>query len=392
MNGVTVRGIRQMKEETGCLAAATLDAGGKTFELWFRWTGAGLPETHDAFVAAALLAAMRTGGPLRVEGHVSPRLLAALPRIQALLHRWERRLRVVRVEAQARRTPPASSHGIASFFSGGIDSYYSVLKHKDEITHLIFVHGFDIRLGDLALRRKVAEVIRSAAAELNRPLIEVETNLRDFTDPLVDWSWYNGSALASAALLLSSAASRVFIPATVTSAAPIPTGSHPLLDPQWSTETLELVYDGAVSRVEKVKFISASDLALRTLRVCWKNWDGAYNCGRCDKCVRAMICLRVAGVLERCSTFDRPLDLGDLAWRAITDYRIIHADYKEMFRHVAAAGTDPELEHALRAALRRRVHPAIRLVAPLQARLRLRTRLRHLLRRGGPGGRPGRPR
>ena len=42
---------------------------------------------------------------------------------------------------------------VGCFFSGGGDSFYSFLKHRTEITDLIFIHGFDISLANLELRK-----------------------------------------------------------------------------------------------------------------------------------------------------------------------------------------------------------------------------------------------
>ena len=35
-----------------------------------------------------------------------------------------------------------------SFFSGGVDSTYTFLKHQDEISHVVYIHGFDFYFND----------------------------------------------------------------------------------------------------------------------------------------------------------------------------------------------------------------------------------------------------
>ncbi len=65
---------------------------------------------------------------------------------------------------------PSPSHarqGVACFFSGGVDSFYSVIAHAKRITHLIFVRGFDIPIANRAL----AELSGGTPA-LGRPPIE----------------------------------------------------------------------------------------------------------------------------------------------------------------------------------------------------------------------------
>jgi hypothetical protein len=244
--------------------------------------------------------------------------------------------------------------GVACFFSGGVDSFYTFLKAHDEITALIFVHGFDIRLDRVALRDRVAGAVRDLAARLERPLIEVETNLRDFSNRYARWApEYFGSALASVGLLLSPQFRKIYIPGSVTYAELLPWGSHPMVDTLWRTEETELVHDGCeATRVEKVGFIASHEVALGSLRVCWENRDGAYNCGRCEKCLRTMISLRAVGALDRCATFPRRLSLPAVATIAIPN-AILRSFYEQNLDVVLRAGRDPALAWALRICLNR---------------------------------------
>jgi hypothetical protein len=122
------------------------------------------------------------------------------------------------------------------------------------------------------------------------------------------WTLHQGSALISTGLALSP-----LLKKCVVAGRPLeptrPSGSHPLLDPLWSTETLEVVHDGTeAERTEKIASrIARSKLALRTLRVCFEVENQPKNCGRCGKCLQTMMCLHVAGALEACSTFVAPL-------------------------------------------------------------------------------------
>ena len=63
----------------------------------------------------------------------------------------------------------------------------------------------------------------------------------------------------------------------------------------------------------------ASEVALQSLRVCWENRAGQYNCGRCEKCLRTMSNLRIAGALERCTTFSSRLDMSAISRVQIPD-------------------------------------------------------------------------
>ena len=279
------------------------------------WTsGVPLDSAHEASLAAFLFPAMVAGTDLRIDGPVSARLIEAVPAIQQIFRLWDRRAGIIRVGGSGTRTAvPPTPTGVGCFFSAGVDSFYSVLQHRDEITELVFVHGFDVPLERATASDRIVDGVRSAAAEMGKPLVEVWTDLRRFSDPRVSWNLYHGAALAMVAHLLSARFERVYVPATHTFAHLLPWGSHPLLDPLWSTEALEIVHDGAgVTRPEKVEFVSAHDVALSWLRVCWESRATAYNCGSCEKCLRTMAALELSGALQRSRTFPVRLDLAKI--------------------------------------------------------------------------------
>lgn len=345
-------------------------------DVWFQIRGAKADATGATAVAMTLVPAMKVARRLRVANPVSPKLLSTLPKIQEIFPVWNHRFEQVPVLAPMLDTSLAGpANGVGVFFSGGVDSFFSLLRHFNEITHLIFVRGFDIRLDNRALAEEVLSVIRSVAEEVNKPLIEVTTNLRDFSDELVAWGAdYHGSALASVALLLAPVLRKAYIASTHPYSALFPWGSHPLLDYRWSTETVEIDHDGCdATRVKKVAVIANSPTVQRTLRVCYRNKNGAYNCGRCEKCLRTMVNLRVAGALEQCRTFKRPLRLGEVRLINVKDENTA-SFVIENLRAAEATGDDPALVRALRQALSRRfyrgpghlVRPAIDLINRLQ--------------------------
>ena len=330
-----------------------LRAGMRSFSFEHRVATGDISATGDAALAATLLPSMRWGGTLQVDAPVSSRLLANVGAIQKAFLAHSRRLRPLEVVAPVATDPePASGRGVACFFSGGIDSFYSVLSHRNEISHLIFVHGFDIPLGERSLRARVSASLRDAAAELGKPLIEVESDVRRFSDRYVDWpNEYLGASLASVGLLLGPRFRKVYIASGYAPGVDVFSGSTPEIDPLWSTESTEIAHDGQVARIEKIAAIAESPVALRRLRVCWENRGGAYNCGRCVKCLLAMAGLRAVDALQRCETFPLPLDLDALARLPLTGaYLGVHI---RAYLDCADAAGDTELAAALRKTLRR---------------------------------------
>jgi hypothetical protein len=212
------------------------------------------------------------------------------------------------------RTQPRSGGGL--FFSCGVDSFFSLLKdvegrthRKDRISHLILIGGFDVWPGHDTLFGMLDTHASQIAAETGRELAVVRCNARQLFNTAISWDFYHGSVLASTAHALGGVLGRCVIPSTHTYAELLPWGSDPLLDPLWSTEGVDVIHDGCeTTRTEKVQRLAEWPLALQHLRVCWPDWIEEYNCGRCEKCIRTMIALHIAGALPRSRTFPRVLD------------------------------------------------------------------------------------
>lgn len=270
----------------------------------------------DFLLPLMLLIAMRTGNDLHLDAVISEALMNRVGEIQALLRRWDASLDVVRVESAGTvmRSPHPHGPGIGSCFSGGVDSFHTALQHQQELTSLVYVQGFDVRHTRSRLLSRVRAANEAAAGELGLRLLVVSTDVRDFSHRYLTWAEFHGSAIAATAHLLG--LRRCYVPGSLSTGNALPYGSHPELDPLWSSESTELVYDAYdVSRVEKVRTVAASDTALRYLRVCNARDDTGYNCGRCEKCIRTLVSLRIWGHAGALPTFPAPLDLGDVATR-----------------------------------------------------------------------------
>jgi hypothetical protein len=355
---VIVSKPRYSVEKKRAVAAVSVTADGKSWELRYKVSEGPIAQGSDTFLAAALFPAMKIGQPLTVAGGISPKLLNAIPTIQDIMHKWHPEFQRIDVKAEL-KMPDAGSHqkDVGCFFSGGVDSFYTLLKHQEEITKIIFVHGFDIWLDDHAFRERVSRELREVAAELKKPIVEVETNLRDMSEQYIKWADYFGCGFASVALVLAPQFKKIYIASSESYAHLDPCGSHPLLDPLWSTEHLEIVHDGCESsRNEKVARIAGSDIVMRKLRVCYENlhardnyeyWGDTYNCGRCEKCLRTMISLHAVGALEQCKTFNCDLEPEALSHIEIEhDLALYHVE--ENLQAIERLGNEPALAQALR--------------------------------------------
>jgi hypothetical protein len=158
-----------------------------------------------------------------------------------------------------------------------------------------------------------AAQLQHIAAEYGRALVTVETNLRDVAQ--APWGeMFHGPALAAVAHCLAPALHTMLVPASYTyDELGKPWGSHPLLDELWSSESLHLIHDGAEkSRIGKLDaLIQHARGLVDRLRVCFAgNAGGPINCGRCRKCIRAMIALRALGYLGKTPSFPGHLPPG----------------------------------------------------------------------------------
>jgi hypothetical protein len=285
-----------------------IDAGPfDPFTLWMRSETACLTASPEAFVAATLLPAMSVGASsVSSPGPLDPLFARNLTTIQDIFTTWYPNLKRVMVAPESLTEPPQpSANKTASCFTGGVDSFYTLLKHENEIDCLLYVHGFDVALDNLPLREQVSDMLQEVGAHFGKEVIEVETNLRDFSNRYSPWERYHGAALATVALSLRPTVTRCFIPSSFPYNHLRLWGSHPLLDPLWGTENFVFYHDGCeASRFAKCKRIGADPVAMRHLRVCWENPKGAYNCGRCEKCIRTNSLLLAAGALQEPESFD----------------------------------------------------------------------------------------
>jgi hypothetical protein len=336
--------------------------GGRSQAIWLRSETPVAPSA-EAALAICLMPSMRDGGTLELTDPVSPRVLRTQREFQAIQAVWsldwefgEPPLREVEVVAPpcALLAAPQRTGRIAAFFSGGVDSWSTVLANPD-LTDLIFVRGLDLIPGAAHQEELADEVearLREAAEALSLPLHVVDTNLRELSDKFVRWEAYYPCALASVALFFEPLFERVLIAGELDHESQIPVGASRMVDQLWSTERLEIVDDGGrFSRQQRIEMIVDHPIVQQTLRVCWENPDGAYNCGRCRKCLQTMISLEALGALDRITTFPPGLDL-DLLPDCPIEFRMHLAFWEEVLDATRAARR-PDLERAVGATVTR---------------------------------------
>ena len=311
------------------------------------------------FLVGSLLRCTKLGENLEIHGGVSQKLYNNVTTIIEILDELEIVKKKNEITVTARdisldvHGKPA---GIGCFFSGGVDSFYTFLKNKDQgkekITHLILVHGFDIPLWNIALFKTVHSRMQIIAKYYGVELISVKTNIKEISDPYVEWGMAHGGAIAATALFLRRGLRRVYIASSNSWDQLFPMGTHPYMDYLWGTESLELVHDGnEANRAQKVKkYIAFSQIALQNIRVCYNNFGNVYNCGKCEKCLRTMVELTVAGVWDKASgNFKAPFDLKNML--LLENNPTIQRHFGASLKELEQNGGDEQLRKTLRGLL-----------------------------------------
>jgi len=302
------------------------DAGRPPFDLRFSFLSGGAPGAEpNAFLIAAFVAALRAGERrIAVEGSICPVLRDGLCAAAAVLRGWyggDRRMPEIEPSEGFRAGYPPAAGGEAIFLSGGLDSLHLLLsrgtglprEHPAAVRHAIFITRFGLfpdeaQIAETALRSERAA--RETAADAGLPLTVVSTNLLELQDNLRSFSLEShGSLFAAIAQLFAGRVSTVALAASDDVMSGLhPWGSHPLLDPLFGTSALRFVHDGiGVTREEKAARVGGSAPGRRHLYTCSFPLPGdpLLNCGRCEKCLRTMMELLVAGALAESETFPR---------------------------------------------------------------------------------------
>ena len=280
--------------------------------VWVECDDVRLTDAPEAWGTAFALPSARAGFGLAFEDPVDAAWETSAQRNVALAARWWGGMPQptwtapsARLSRWVRRRPSAAS-GTGLCFTGGVDSFFSLLRRDQQPTCLVYVIGFDVALEDRERADEVVALVRDVARDRRTPALIVRTDLRSHPRfASISWEHTHGAALAAIGHLLSATISRLVIPPSYAADRLVPWGSHPELDPGWGVPgRLDVVHgDASGHRLDRVLAIAEDPLVQRHLRVCWQNVGTDLNCGMCEKCVRTMTMLAAAGVLDSCTTF-----------------------------------------------------------------------------------------
>ena len=288
---VKIEEIHLSEDELGKQLSAKVDGE----PVWFHFPGwVPVKPRPEFFLPLALAEAMVRGEDIVIDERypLSTMLSSSIPEIVTVHCAWNQDdNRPIGIRARS-EIPVGRWDAVLCCFSGGIDSSFSFGRHRDEISHLLVVMGFDESTQGAAWEKLHAR-LKKAAATHGKGLITVETNLRQvFNARRLSWNAAHGSVLAAIGVALQ--CRMLIIPASYDYSNLFPWGSHPLLDPLWATETTSVLHDGlGYTRSQKTLALMNDQDLLDAIQVCWKHVD--HNCGTCSKCVRTSLALHLLG-------------------------------------------------------------------------------------------------
>ena len=314
---------------------------------WFETTDVPLAPRAEAFASAFLVPAAAAGRRLEVAAPVCATWRSNTAMLLPIFRAWwghtaDEPIVTTTPVGDGRLAAGLVPRRQAACFSGGADSFYTLLRSRHPIDQLLFVHGFDIPIDDDARAAAFEPVLRSTAAQTGRSAVALRTNLR--THPLfaaANWEHTHGGALAAAAHVLAGTASLV-IPSSFRCKDPKPWGSSWMTDAWWSSADTRIIHDDAeLTRRQKLLAIGSEPLLFDRLRVCFLNMVPGFNCSACTKCLSTMLALHAVGTLSKYTTFDHSVSLAK-RFDALTIKPYLAVAFEDLLPHCRPG--DPVVE------------------------------------------------
>jgi len=325
------------------------------YPVWFESTDVILRPSAEAFGSCFLVPALHARCRIRFHDSLSPRWRENVDQLSPIFHKWWDYPETIPIECEGDGNLSEKSPDAAQCFSGGADSFYSLLRMNHQTRYLVFVHGFDISYRDNYRMHMYRHAFDEICRETGKTPIVIRTNLRKH--PFVKhvpWENSHGGALAATGHLLSDTIGRLVIASSYTYDDAHSCGSHWDTDPLWASENLEIVHDDAtLYRLNKLKTMVDEPLVQQYLRVCFENRSTHGNCSRCDKCVRTMLLLHQHGQLQNSPCFDRQTPLPKILDSMAPIPKDLHGRYEELIEE----GLPAEIEAAIRRLLERERPP-----------------------------------
>ncbi len=257
------------------------------------------------------------------EIEVDPEFLRNCQSVMLQQQAWNSKLKYLAPTAVSEKPAERPETKVtASFYSGGIDSLFTLVRHSqgrsslpgsavdDEIQYALHIFHNETVVEYNQIQAE-AQTLKNGAEKLGVTFVPVISNVMVF-DPLFFDYWgpiSHGAALASIMHALGGEITQAMIGSSHTYGKLVKWGSSPITDPLYSSRALNVIHDGSTySRVEKTAVVTSSPEAMEAINVCDSLVEGVgyQNCSKCQKCLRTMVTIDLFERTghEMCPSFD----------------------------------------------------------------------------------------
>jgi hypothetical protein len=290
-----------------------------TTEIWYQvsseyrhWL---LPDRADAFVVGLLLQAMAIGEDIQIEAPISSKLYHSLKEFYIpMMAAAFPNLKKIKLHPAGLIVSNTGASGVATGFSGGIDSFATVVQHwqKEEyadhkISHFLFHNVGSHSTGNADAARRLFHqrynTLKPFASYAQIPFIPVDSNISEIFP--IDFIRMHSTLNASVLLALQGGFKRYYYASAYKYAdcGVCKNDGIGRMDPisfhLLSTEQLDCVSTGCqMSRVEKTQLVAGFEPSRHHLNVCVDPAFAGQNCSVCFKCCRTIMTLELLGFVK----------------------------------------------------------------------------------------------
>lgn len=244
------------------------------------------------------------------------------------------------------KNTPVSQGRRAVFFSGGIDSWCTLLRHVDESPDLISLWGSDIRYDNVEGWNCLYKQLHSSVQDLHLPHIVIRTAFRcvinegalyqAFSKQLHD-GWWHGIQHSIAIISHSAPCNYLrgvtmqYFAASFFPSSKVIGASYPTIDNQMYCCSSRTVHDSYITRLQKIHRIinyQKSHQYTPSIHVCWESPKGS-NCCHCEKCYRTIMGFLVAEELP----YDYGFPVEDVDLAALHHFMVLYWSNHEGRHH-----------------------------------------------------------
>lgn len=273
-------------------------------------------------LATVITIAWATGADIYLE-NIDKNFLNSLDKIKPVFEKWfpqfsfSTRIKVKNVILNEIDSNNFTNYGL--FFSSGVDSLSSFIRHIDKTPTLISIWGADVPLSEPVFWDQVKSRIENFAKENGVKNHFIKTNGREIVNDHIladeygikDGWWGEVShgmffCGICAPLTMLERIETIFIASSFSeNNHKEPWGSHPSIDNEICWANTKIIHDAyELGRQEKIKYVLKENQEyLKYMRVCHSQFS-KLNCGSCEKCLRTITCLVLEDIDPNQCNFD----------------------------------------------------------------------------------------